>query len=54
MRHDKQNIFLSLLVFIGGAVNAAAATLSESGNQTVDGENFVHVLSVRFLLRKIL
>ena len=49
MRHDKQNIFLSLLVLIGGAVNAAATTLSESENQTVDGENFTQVLPVRFL-----
>ena len=37
--------FLSLLVFIVGAVNAAAMTLSESQNQTVDGENFTFNLN---------
>jgi hypothetical protein len=33
-------IFLSILFFTAGAVNAATTTLSQSFNQTVDGENF--------------
>ena len=37
----KKTFLLGALFLIAGAVNAATTTLSQSQNQTVDGENFI-------------